>query len=427
MKRTLISILCFVNIINATGQQILTEEIAEAQTPVNIGLEEVNKVFTPPAVISKILKSGGTETGKISVTYYNFPEEAKNAFEYAVSIWEKSIYSPIQINISASWENLPQNVLGNGKPSIFYRNFKDAPQPNIYYPVALVEKITGKEYNTSTEADITCYFNKSKPWYFGTNGKTPDSQYDFVTAVLHEIGHGLGISGFFTFENGVGKYSNSSNSPSVYDYFVFNTNQQRIADQSLFPSPSQELTQQLTSNSLVFNYSAENNEQPDLSIYAPNSWENGISIYHVKKTDFSIGVPNELMSAHSYKGEAIHNPGEKTLYILSEIGWTVNVSEKEAIAINGNDLEKSGIENVNVYPNPFSGNLTFDCEKINYQSSVDIIITDLMGETVFRQTMNDVKYNPKLQVDLSMIKPGIYMAILTDTNQKTISKRIIKN
>ena len=115
------------------------------------------------------------------------------------------------------------------------------------------------------------------------------------------------------------------------------------------------------------------------------------------------------------------------MYVLSELGWTVNTPEKEAIAINEKDNKKSGIEDVNVYPNPFSGNLTFDCEKINYQSSVDITITDLMGETVFRQTMNDVKYNPKLQIDLSMIKSGIYMAILTDTNQKTISKRIIKN
>lgn len=427
MKRTLISILCFVTIIHASGQQILTEEIIEAQTPVNIGLEEVNQVFTPPAVFSKNLKSGGSQSGKISVTYYNFPEEAKIAFEYAVSIWEKCIYSPVQINISANWENLPQNILANGKPSLFYRNFKDAPQANIYYPVALVEKITGKEFNSPTEADITCYFNKSKPWYLGTNGKTPISQYDFVTAVLHEIGHGLGISGFFTFENGVGKYSNSSNSPSVYDYLVFNTNQQRIADQSLFPSPSMELTQQLTSNSLFFNCADENSEITDVSIYAPNSWENGISIYHVKKTDYSPGAPNELMNAHAYKGEAIHNPGEKTLYILSELGWKVNIPEKEAIAVNGNGKEKSAIENVNVYPNPFSGTLTFDCEKINYQSSVDIMITDLMGETVFRQTMNDIKYNPKLQVDLSRIKPGIYMAILTDTNQKTISKRIIKN
>ena len=427
MKRTLIFLLCFAAYGIASGQQILTEEIAEAQTPVNIGLEEVNNVFTPPAVFSKNLKSGGTETGKISVTYLNFPEEAKIAFEYAVSIWEKSVYSPVQINIHANWESLSGNVLANGKPSLFYRNFKGAPQPNVYFPVALVEKVTGKEYNSSTEADVTCYFNKSKPWYFGTNGKTPDNQYDFVTAVLHEIGHGLGISGFFTFENGVGKYSNSSNTPSIYDYFVFNSNQQQIADQSIFPSPSAELTVQLTSNSLVFNCTAQTNETSDVSIYAPNAWENGLSIYHLQKTDFSQGAPNELMSAHSYKGEAIHNPGENTLYILSEMGWTVNASGKEAIAANNNGKEKSAIENVNVYPNPFSGNLTFDCEKINTQSSVDINITNLMGETVFRQTMNDIKYKPKLQIDLSMIKPGIYMAILTDTNQKSISKRIIKN
>lgn len=427
MKRTLISILCIFSIISASGQQNFTEEIAEAQTSVNVATEKVNRVFTPPAVYPVNLKSGITESGKISVTYFNFPEEAKTAFEYAVSIWEKCIYSPVPINIHAKWESMPENQLANGKPSLFYRNFKGAPQQNIYYPVALVEKITGKEQNSPTEADVTCYFNKLKPWYFGTNGKTPVTQYDFVTAVMHEIGHGLGISGFFTFENGTGKYSNSSNSPSVYDYFVFNTNQQRIADQSLFPSPSQQLTSQLTSNSLVFSYSDENNDIQNISIYAPNSWENGISIYHLKKTDLSHNSPNELMSAHGYKGEAIHNPGEKTLYVLSELGWSVNTAEKEAIAVNENFTEKSALENVNVYPNPFKGNLTFDCERMNYKSSVDIIITDLTGETVFRQTMNDIRYNPKLQIDLSMIKPGIYMAVLTDSNQKTISKRIIKN
>jgi hypothetical protein len=229
------------------------------------------------------------------------------------------------------------------------------------------------------------------------------------------------------FENGVGKYSNSSNSPSVYDYYVFNTNQQRIADQTLFPSPSQELTRQLTSNSLFFNYLSENNEISDVSVYAPNSWENGISIYHLKKTEYYPGAPNELMSAHAFKGEAIHNPGEKTLNILSEMGWKVNISDKETTAINENNNEKPAIEGINVYPNPFSGHLTIDCEKINAQSTVDITITNLTGETVFRQTMNDIKYNPKLQIDLSMIKSGIYMALITDTNQKTISKRIIKN
>ena len=426
MKRTFISILSMFTIISALGQQNFTEDFTEAQSPVNIGLDEVNTVFTPPASINENLKSGFSK-GNIIVTYTNFPEEAKVAFEYAVSIWERSIYSSVPINIHARWESLTENMLGHGKPSLFYRNFKSTPQANIYYPVALVEKITGKEYNSPADPDISCSFNNLKSWYFGINGKTPETQYDFVTAVLHEIGHGLGISGFFTNENGVAKYNNVSNSPSVYDYFVFNNNQQRIADKVLFPSPSTELTKQLTSNALVFNYSTENNEKPNASIYAPSTWANGMSIYHLKKTDFTVGSPNELMNAHAYKGEAIHNPGSKTLQVLSEIGWTVSPIEANENLNTASEETTFINENVNIYPNPFSGSLTFDCIKLDNQSSVDIIITDLMGKTVFRETLNDIQYNPKIKVDLSAIKPGIYLASLTDTNYKTITKRIIKN
>lgn len=426
MKWTIISILCMFVVISASGQQNLTEDFTEAPSPVNMAMDEVNKVFTPPAGISNNLKSGTTTSGNITVTYVNFPEEAKVAFEYAISIWERCIISPVTINIQANWETLSANMLGHGKPSLFYRNFKGTPQANIYYPIALVEKITGREYNSSSEADITCSFNQSKPWYFGTNGKTPETKYDFVTAVLHEIGHGLGISGFFITENGVAHYSNSNNSPSVYDYFVFNSNQQRIANKSIFPSPSVELTKQLTSNSLVFNYSADDNQKSTTTVYAPSTWANGISIYHLKKTQFSAGDSNELMNAQAYKGEAIHNPGANTLQVLSEIGWSVNSIQTD-VNINTVNKDVLAIENVNIYPNPFSGNLTFDCEKMIYQSSVDIIITDLTGKTVYREKINDIKYNPKLKVDLSSIKPGIYLASLTDTNFKTITKRIIKN
>lgn len=427
MKRTFISILCILNFIIASGQQELSEDFTQAQSPVNIALDEVNKVFTPPAHPDYMLKSGAANSSTIIVTYNGFPENAKKAFQYAVSIWEQSIYSPVPINIHVNWEKLADNILGNGKPSVFYRNFKGTPQPNIYYPIALVEKLAGKEYNNQNEADIICSFNNSKPWYFGTDGKTPVSQYDFVTAVLHEIGHGLGISGFFTAENGIAQYCNSSNSPSIYDFLVYNTNQQRIADTDLFPIPSEELTKQLTSNSLVFNYSASNNEISKATIYAPSTWSTGVSIYHLKKTDVTPGSPNELMNAHAYKGEAIHNPGVNTLQVLSDIGWSTNSSSNEAVVSTGVVEEKLSVDDLNVYPNPFSGTLTFDCQKISKQSSVDITITDLTGSTVYRETMYDIQFNPKLKVDLSNIRPGIYLASLTDTNFNTITKRIIKN
>lgn len=426
MKRTFISILCIFTIINAFGQQESTADFTEAQSPVNIALDEVNKVFTPPADLNSNLKSGTTESS-IIVTYNGFPENAKKAFEYAVSIWAKSIYSPVTITIHASWEVLDKNTLGHGKPSLFYRNFKGTPQANVYYPIALVEKLTGKEYNSDEEADISCSFNSLQPWYLGTDGKTPASQYDFVTAVLHEMGHGLGISGFFTAEDGVARFCNTSNSPSIYDFYVFNTNQQRIADNQLFPCPSEELTRQLTSNSLVFNYLTENSENEETTIYAPSTWVNGVSIYHLKKTDLKAGAANELMSAHAYKGEAIHNPGANTLQVLAGIGWSINSSIEENFISTSAKEEILANEDLNIYPNPFSGSITFDCENINNLSSVDIKIMDLTGSTVYSETMFDMQYNPKVRIDLSTIKPGIYLASITDTNYKTITKRIIKN
>ena len=60
-------------------------------------------------------------------------------------------------------------------------------------------------------------------------------------------------------------------------------------------------------------------------------------------------------------------------------------------------------------------------------SSVEIKVTDLMGSTVYNETKYDTQFNPKVRVDLSNIKPGIYLASLTDSNLKTITKRIIKN
>ncbi len=426
MKRTLISILCLFAFYAVFSQTELTEDAAIAESSVNVALDEINQSFTPPANKMISLKSGQSPDSKVIIRYFNFPNEAIQAFEYAISIWEKSITSSVQIHIHAYWEKLPNNQLASGKPAIFYRNFKGAPEPDVYYPISLVEEITGKEYNGEDEADITCSFNNTKPWYFGTDGNTPDSQYDFVTSVLHEVGHGLGISGFFSAEDGVAKFNNKSNLPSIYDFFVFNSYNQRISDNTIFPVPSTALSNELTSNSLFFNHSIDFTEIKNISVYAPTTWLKGLSIYHLGNDQTKSGS-NELMCAHAYKGEAIHNIGNQTLLVLAELGWTIN---PEMLIENQEDLFEDRMaqnKSLNVYPNPFSGTLVFDCENVENQNSVEIKVMDLTGSTVYNETKYDTQFNPKVKVDLSNIKPGIYLASLTDSNLKTITKRIIKN
>ncbi len=419
MKRTLISLICLVAVNFAYSQQHLNGESAEPQNSVNIALDEINRSFTPSEVNVSSLKSANT-LKTFEVSFENFPEEAKGAFLFALSIWDQKITSPIKIRVLAKWENLNNNTLGEGKPAVFYRNFRGTPVNNVFYPVALAEKITGREINKTDEADIICSFNKTASWYFGENGQTPETKYDFVTAVLHEIGHGLGISGFFKNDNGIAQYSNSSNAPAIYDYYIFNRENLRIADNSIFPCPSVELTNQLTSNSLNINYATKSAKIESIPVYAPPTWLNGISIYHLKSTENT----DEFMKAYAFKGEAIHKISEGLLSVLAEIGWddqTGNVSTTTA-----NNEEKLGTENVNVYPNPCRESLTFDCMNLEAQSTVEIKITDLMGRVVFNEPNCDIQFNPSYKVDLSSVKSGVYLASIKDMNNNIITKRIIK-
>lgn len=419
MKRTLISLICLVAVNFAYSQQHLNGESAEPQNSVNIALDEINRSFTPSEVNVSNLKSANT-LKTFEVSFENFPEEAKGAFLFALSIWDQKITSPIKIRVLAKWENLSNNTLGEGKPAVFYRNFRGTPVNNVFYPVALAEKITGREINKTDEADIICSFNKTASWYFGENGQTPETKYDFVTAVLHEIGHGLGVSGFFKNDNGIAQYSNSSNAPAIYDYYIFNRENLRIADNSIFPCPSVELTNQLTSNSLNINHATKSAKIESIPVYAPTTWLNGISIYHLKSTENT----DEFMKAYAFKGEAIHKISEGLLSVLAEIGWddqTGNVSTTTA-----NNEEKLGTENVNVYPNPCRESLTFDCMNLEAQSTVEIKITDLMGRVVFNDPNCDIQFNPSYKVDLSSVKSGVYLASIKDMNNNIITKRIIK-
>jgi hypothetical protein len=215
------------------------------------------------------------------------------------------------------------NILAIGKPSQFYQNFEGAIVPDVYYPVALAEKLSGKEMTGAEDPDITCSLNKNIAWYCGTDGNTPGSKYDLVTAVLHEITHGLGFSGFFKAENGSGFFNNNSNLPSIYDYYIFNLSNQRLADNNYFTRPSDKLLAQLTSQKLNFH---SNNEACEVStnaanLYAPSTWKEGASIYHLNQSDYSTDEKNGLMTAYKFKGEAIHTPGNVTLEMLSEMGW----------------------------------------------------------------------------------------------------------
>ncbi len=283
---------------------------------------KVEKSFVPPP--ANINLKSLEKKSEIIVDYSLFPQKAKDAFEYAVNIWAHIIESDIPIYIQANWRSLGTNTLGSAGPSDYYTNFKNIPHSNRYYPVAVVEKITKTEITGQNSPDIIANFNEDINWYYGTDGNTPELQYDFVSVVLHEITHGLGFTGFFFINNskqGVYGFENIGDA-AAFDLLVVRNNNQ-LVDTTIYEMPSILLGKTMTSNFLYANspvaISANQNQKPRL--YAPSEFDDGSSIYHLNDNTYPSGNKNSLMTHAVGKGEAIHSPGPLTEGIMDDIGW----------------------------------------------------------------------------------------------------------
>ncbi len=281
---------------------------------------ETHKSFIgPPAEYTANLKSASLKKATILVTYNGFSAEAQLAFQKAVDIWSELIYSSVPIHVQANWVSLDKNVLGSCGPADYFKNFNSTQTWDCYYPVALVEKMMGEEVNSSGSFEIVGSFNKDfTNWYFGTDGNTPANKYDFVSTVLHELTHGLGFSGFFYTSSGRGGYGTDGLSAN-FDQYVVNKAGDQLVNTSLFANPSINLYKNLTSGWLEFNTSLVDGQMPRL--YAPATYDDGSSIYHLDESTYPLGNANSLMTPFTGMGEAIFDPGPNTLAIMYDMGW----------------------------------------------------------------------------------------------------------
>ncbi len=293
----------------------------------------------PPEVFLQRMKGVGVQTATFQVTYHSFPPEAQTAFQYAVDIWASLITSPVPIVVDATWMPLfPSGVLGSAGPRNIQANFPGAPMANTWYPNATANKLSGFDLDAA-DYDIRARFNSNfTGWYFGTDGNTPSNKWDFVSVVLHELGHGLGFTGSMSVggastngacgSDNVGCWGYGGIYPFVYDRFAVNGAGQSLIDTNLFPNYSAALAAQLTSDNVFFGgaNAVKANGGANVRLYAPSPWAQGSSYSHLDESAFPTGNAQALMTPAIANGEAIHNPGSITLCMFKDMGWTVTVS-----------------------------------------------------------------------------------------------------
>ena len=256
----------------------------------------------------------------IVVTYHGFPSNAKASFQRAVDLWSVLVKSSVPIRIDATWKALPSGVLGGAGATDYLRNFSGAPQTNTWYPAALANARAGTDLSTKT--DITAQFASTRSdWYFGTDGLVPAGKLDFTSVVMHEIGHGLGMTGGAYYQGGTGAWGAGTPIPDIYDRIAQSSGGTPLAN---YTSPSNTLGSVYTSNAVRWGgaqgTAANGGVKPYL--YSPNPWEDGSSIYHLDEAKYATGTVNALMTPYLDDGEGLHDPGDIVLGMMRDIGWT---------------------------------------------------------------------------------------------------------
>ena len=254
------------------------------------------------------------------VNYNGFTPDAQAAFQYAVDIWSDLLTASIPIVIEANWEDLPGNTLGSAGASAYYPLTGGAPPlDGGGYPIGLANQLVGDDIDPNSP-DINATFDSATDWYLGTDGNPAANQIDFVSVVLHEIGHGLGFAGSATWnEDGTGSFL-AGTTLFAFDNFVEKGDGTAVGT---LASDGAALGAALISDDLFWNGAgALAASSGTIKMYAPNPWNGGSSYSHFDEATYGAGDPASLMTPQIGWGEAIHDPGAMALGLLSDIGWT---------------------------------------------------------------------------------------------------------
>ena len=354
----LIPLLTLIGVSLASAQQSARTELGLTSDDLNmtelIADPEVNlhRVLAPANINSRVRPTTFAVnfnppscSGDVSA----WPAAASAAFTHAANLWGSLLTSPQAIEIDACWSSLPPGVLGSASAFDFFRNFSAAPAGDTWYPVALANAYSGTDLSPGDPEIIANFSSNLRGWYFGTDANPAANQYDFVTVVMHEIGHGLGFTGLMEYgSNRVARWGRGSGSPAIYDRFTENGSGQSLIDTSIFPNPSRELGLELTSDNLRFNgpQVARANGGLPAQIYAPSPYQPGSSYAHLGR-EFE-NTQNSMMTFSLNRGEAAHDPGPVGLGVLKDIGWLASRN----IADSDNDGVENSTDNCPSTPNP---------------------------------------------------------------------------
>lgn len=406
--------------------------------------EPVNHHTVVEAPVARMSPFGRTTPAQFVFTFENEVPAATPAIHAAAEIWSGHIVSPIPIKVHVRWVTLAPNVLGAAMPRLM-ANFSRALQPNVWFATALASALAGRDLNPD-HPDMELQFNANFPnWYFGLDGNPPVNHWDFLTVVIHEIGHGLGFVGSMRIDaEGRGHWGFRPRDddprlfPVIYDVYAETDHREvgaRLIDTAQFPNPSRELAAALQSEAVFFSSptsvaaNMESQIRQGLAVpaggrpklHAPPEWVPGSSYSHLTEIRvdgvqiyYPPGSLNSLMTPRLGATEAIRTPGAVTCGMFRDMGWPMG-TDCQALLPEPPPLPEDPLLVVGPCPNPTDWGRTAVQVYVRELARVRGDLYDVVGRRVarlFDQVVHPA--GPRLVNDRPVCMPGALGTIRLD-------------
>ena len=285
--------------------------------------EHSSNLYLPPE--SDRIINTNRKTGVFQDSLYpSVLPEYIPAIDFVLDFLENYFTSEVPVNVHIEVDQLGGSALAGARAAFMVENFEYAPLKDTEYPIALAEKILGKEINRSDQPDIVVTINSDfESWFLEPNNPTAvrPNQIDLASVLTHEVIHGLGFSAgnFVDPDSGQGIFFSAfgNGNPAAFARNVENGAGQVLLEN--FENGSLEMTEQFTSNNLRYNSESFKERPVKPELFAPSQYAQGSSISHLGER--YNGTSNTLMTFSFAGGEVIYFPGDLTLDMLYDMGW----------------------------------------------------------------------------------------------------------
>jgi len=285
-------------------------EVHATATITVVNNDGVGEGFNDPTVAAPVGGNSGTTLG----------QQRLIAFQFAATLWGGLISSDVEIEVAANFDPLPCDpeaglaVLGQASTSGIVSDFSGG-LADTWYPDALADKLAGMDLSPS-DPEIVAMFSSAIgttcaipiDWYYGLDASAAFNEIDFVTVVLHELGHGLGFATFVDDETGAKFFG-------LDDVFMLNLEDHSTGE--LWPDMTNVERATSTTDPGDLHWvggSVVAASGSHVEMYAPAELDPGSSVSHWSDALF----PNELMEP--FDTGPLHDVG-LTLEAFFDLGW----------------------------------------------------------------------------------------------------------